>query len=56
MTFSKDGSGAAGADVAIVVIGETPYAEMNGDRADLSLSAEDVATVDESEERRAFRS
>ena len=27
------------------MIGETPYAEMMGDRADLSLSAEDVAAV-----------
>src|SRR6185503_17179495 len=28
VTFSKDGSGAAGADIGIVVIGEKPYAEM----------------------------
>jgi beta-glucosidase len=28
-----------------VVIGETPYAEGKGDRADLSLSAEDIAAV-----------
>jgi beta-glucosidase len=27
------------------VIGETPYAEGNGDRSDLSLSAEDILTV-----------
>lgn len=46
VTFSKDGSGASGADVGIVVIGETPYAEMMGDRTDLSLSDEDVAAVD----------
>ena len=42
VTFSKDGSGAAGATIGVVVIGETPYAEMNGDRADLSLAKEDV--------------
>ena len=43
VTYSQDGTGAAGADVAIVVVGETPYAEMCGDRADLALSAEDLA-------------
>jgi beta-glucosidase len=46
VTFSKDGSGAVGADVGIVVIGETPYAEMRGDRTDLQLSAEDIAAVE----------
>ncbi|MGA3203155.1 MAG: glycoside hydrolase family 3 N-terminal domain-containing protein, partial [Bryobacteraceae bacterium] len=34
-----------GANVGIVVIGETPYAEGMGDRPDLSLSAEDIAAV-----------
>jgi beta-glucosidase len=46
VTFSKDGSGGQGADLAIVVIGETPYAEMMGDRKDLNLAAEDVAVVE----------
>lgn len=45
VTFSRDGSGVEGADVCVAVIGETPYAEMVGDRAELSLSAEDVAVV-----------
>jgi len=45
ITYSRDGSGAAGADFAIVVVGEKPYAEFQGDRSDLGLSAEDVATV-----------
>jgi len=36
VTFSIDGSNAEGADVAVVVIGEKPYAEGRGDRADLS--------------------
>jgi beta-glucosidase len=45
VTFSADGSGAAGADVAVVVVGETPYAEMLGDRADLALSLGDLATI-----------
>jgi beta-glucosidase len=45
VTFSRDGSGAGGAEVGVVVIGETPYAEFRGDREDLSLDAEDVAAV-----------
>ncbi|HEU4934386.1 MAG TPA: glycoside hydrolase family 3 protein [Pyrinomonadaceae bacterium] len=46
VTYSKDGSDAAGADLAIVVIGETPYAEWMGDRQNLELSEEDVAVVE----------
>jgi beta-glucosidase len=45
VTYAKDGSGAAGADLGIVVVGETPYAEMMGDRTDLTLSAEDLAAI-----------
>jgi len=45
ITFSKDGSGAGGADVGILVIGETPYAEGFGDRDDLALAAEDVTAI-----------
>jgi beta-glucosidase len=45
VTFSKDGTGGAGADVGIVVIGETPYAEGTGDKEDLTLAAEDVAAI-----------
>lgn len=45
VTTSADGSGATGADIGIAVIGETPYAEGQGDRADLSISSADVATV-----------
>jgi beta-glucosidase len=45
VSFSLDGSGAAGADVGIVVVGETPYAEMQGDREDLSLSPQDLAAI-----------
>ena len=45
VTFSEDGSGVAGADIAVVVIGEKPYAEMMGDRADLQLLDNDIATV-----------
>jgi beta-glucosidase len=38
VTFSKDGSDAKGANVAVLVAGEKPYAEGAGDREDLSLS------------------
>jgi beta-glucosidase len=44
--FSADGSGITNADAVIVVIGEKPYAEMKGDRADLQLSADDLALVE----------
>jgi beta-glucosidase len=45
VTYSKDASGAAGADAVVVVVGEEPYAEMQGDRNDLSLGAEDKAAI-----------
>ena len=47
VTFSKDGSGAAGADAGVLVIGEKPYAEMFGDRTikELHLDAEDKAAL-----------
>ena len=45
VTFSKDGTGAAGATVGVVVIGERPYVEGYGDRADLALAQEDVDAV-----------
>lgn len=46
VTFSKDGTGARGADVGVVVIGETPYAEGTGDAETLSLAAEDMAAIE----------
>lgn len=45
VTHSVDGTGAGGADVAVVVIGEAPYAEFRGDRRDLELDPEDVRAV-----------
>ena len=45
VTFSKDGTGAEGATLGVVVIGEKPYAEMQGDRTDLALDAEDTAAI-----------
>jgi beta-glucosidase len=38
VTFSANGKGAQGADAIVLVIGERPYAEMMGDRRDLSLT------------------
>jgi beta-glucosidase len=45
VTFSKDGSGAEGADAVVVVVGEEPYAEGAGDRTDLSLGQEDQGAI-----------
>jgi beta-glucosidase len=45
VTYARDGAAAAGADVGVVVVGETPYAEFKGDRADLSLDKEDLAAI-----------
>lgn len=45
VSYSADGSGAAGADVGVVVVGETPYAEGRGDAADLSLATADLDTI-----------
>jgi beta-glucosidase len=46
VTYSKDGKGAEGADVGVVVIGEKPYAEGAGDSIELSLDKESFATLD----------
>jgi beta-glucosidase len=47
VTYSKDGTGAEGADAGVLVIGENPYAEMFGDRTidGLHLDAEDKAAL-----------
>jgi beta-glucosidase len=45
VTYSADGSGVEGASACVVVIGELPYAEGFGDRADLSVDAEQIALV-----------
>lgn len=45
VTYSRDGSGAEGAAVGVVIVGEKPYAEMFGDDSDLHLSAENVAVI-----------
>jgi beta-glucosidase len=46
VTFSDDGTGAEGATVGVVVVGERPYAEGNGDNGELTLDAADIAAVD----------
>lgn len=45
VSFSADAAKIETADAVIVVIGETPYAEMKGDRTDLLLSAADAALI-----------
>ena len=45
VTFSPDGDVPPSAEVAVVAIGEQPYAEMKGDRTDLALDQRDVAIV-----------
>ncbi|MHC5120303.1 MAG: glycoside hydrolase family 3 C-terminal domain-containing protein, partial [Planctomycetota bacterium] len=45
VTFSENGSGSSGHDVAIVVIGETPYAEGNGDNGSLTLDSTDTSCL-----------
>jgi beta-glucosidase len=46
VSYSREGTGAAGADVGVVVIGEKPYAEGVGDRSDLNLDSEDIFTLE----------
>ena len=45
VTTSVDGSGAEGSDIAILVVGEKPYAEMFGDKQNLVLSSEDSLLI-----------
>jgi len=46
ISFTVDGTNiAAGSQVGVVVIGEDPYAEYQGDKQDLSLSAADIRAV-----------
>jgi beta-glucosidase len=48
VTYSPDGSDITNADAVIVVIGETPYAEMKGDRTNdnLDITPEDASLVE----------
>jgi beta-glucosidase len=49
--FSADGTDPSPADVAVVVVGELPYAEMKGDRTDLALDAKDQTLIDRLKQR-----
>lgn len=44
VTYSKDGAGAEGATVGVVVIGEKPYAESDGDSTTLGLAKDQLDT------------
>lgn len=45
VSYSIDGNEIDNADVAVVVIGEEPYAEGQGDRTDLNLSNSDINLI-----------
>jgi len=45
VVYSDDGNAIDGAKKAIVVIGELPYAEFEGDSKDLSVTKDDVAKI-----------
>ncbi len=45
VSYSPEGADLSGADAILVVVGEQPYAEMKGDRTDLSLAPEDAALI-----------
>jgi beta-glucosidase len=47
--YSKDASDLSGADAIILVAGEKPYAEYEGDSQDLALSAEDADLFDKAQ-------
>lgn len=47
VSYAADGSGAEGSDVAIVVVGELPYAEGDGDDDDLLISEEDLQALNQ---------
>ncbi len=46
VVFTADGASAEAADVGIVVVGEEPYAETQGDRVDLRLAPDELAVVE----------
>jgi beta-glucosidase len=45
VSFSVDGKTAVAGSVGIAVVGERPYAEFNGDKADLALEPEDLEVL-----------
>jgi len=45
LIYSFNGSGVQSGDVGVLVIGETPYAEYQGDKKNLSLAQEDITAI-----------
>jgi beta-glucosidase len=45
VTYNSSGSGASGSTAAVVVVGETPYAEGDGDSTTLALASEDITCI-----------
>ena len=46
VTFSENGDGARDHDITVAVVGEIPYAEMQGDRESLELSSKDKILIE----------
>jgi beta-glucosidase len=44
--FTEDGAAKEKAEMAVVVVGETPYAEMKGDNQNPSLTSEDLKVIE----------
>ena len=45
LSYSTNGSNMENADAILVVVGETPYAEMKGDKTNLNLTVQDQALI-----------
>jgi beta-glucosidase len=50
VTFSATGESSPGADAVLVVVGELPYAETQGDRKSLNLSQKDLGLINKAKE------
>ncbi len=50
VTYSATSNGGRRPDAVLVIVGETPYAEKNGDRQDLRLSPENRALIEQAKE------
>ena len=46
VTYHPNGEGVEGHDIAIVVVGEDPYAEYRGDKLDLSLNGDEIILLE----------
>lgn len=45
VAYDRYANNTSGYDIAVVVVGEVPYAEGKGDRTELGLDAEDITTI-----------